>query len=106
MTGSRRFLCYDVRSINYKHNINIDKLWSEVYYLYSNKTKYWFDGIDVERIEENNEPFRPIHPYESKILKIFQPCSYDDAYGVITQPKCPQTDSLNKGKTYCKPLIN
>jgi|SRR5690554_606410 len=59
LTGNRRFLCFEVESIDYDYNINYDLLYSELYDLYKSGFKYWFDnkGDDIKRIEDHNENY-------------------------------------------------
>ena len=70
LTGTRRFLCYDILEIE-KTKIDINLVWSEANYRYLNGEKYWFDEIDILKIEQNNENFKVISPMEYKISVMF-----------------------------------
>lgn len=71
LTGSRRFLCFDLISIDYKTSIDMDSVWAEAYSLYLNKEKFWFEKDDIVKIEKNNEGFKSISPFEKKLKKLF-----------------------------------
>lgn len=70
-TGSRRFLCFDVKHIDYEHDLNIDLVYAEALYLLKQGEKWYFD--EVELIEKNNEVFRIRSWYEEEISKRFSP---------------------------------
>lgn len=57
VTGNRRFLCFEVNSFERNHNINIDKVFSQVMHLLNTDFKYYFDLEDINRLEKNNEMF-------------------------------------------------
>lgn len=73
MTGNRRFLCFKVSEIN---DIKIDYagLYSQVMHLYNSGFKHWFDGNEIDIINEKNERFRSKDPIEELILTEFQSC--------------------------------
>ncbi|HFK5529524.1 TPA: VapE domain-containing protein [Elizabethkingia anophelis] len=73
MTGNRRFLCFKVSKIN---DIKIDYagLYSQVMHLYNSGFKHWFDGNEIDIINEKNERFRSKDPIEELILTEFQSC--------------------------------
>lgn len=68
LTGNRRFLCVEVESIDYSTKINYDALYSEMYKLYSEGFKYWFDEEDILQIEKQNENFAKRSVEEDIIL--------------------------------------
>ncbi|HFK5571627.1 virulence-associated e family protein [Elizabethkingia meningoseptica] len=76
MTGNRRFLCFKVSEIN-NTKIDYDKLYSQVMHLYKLGFKYWFDGDEIDMINEKNERFRSKDPIEELVLAEFQPCTED-----------------------------
>lgn len=72
-TGSRRFLCLEVKSVDLKglRNFNIDNLYSHAISLYMDDFQYWFDSKDNKLIEQNNQQFIYYNDVESAILEIF-----------------------------------
>ena len=78
VTGNRRFLCFEVLSIEYNHGIPLDKVYAQAASLFRSGFQYWFDKEDVEFLNQNNEDFR-IRPMEEELLlKYFDPCTEDD----------------------------
>ena len=78
VTGNRRFLCFEVLSIEYNHNVPLDKIYSQAVGLFKSGFQYWFDKEDVEFLNQNNEEFR-IRPMEEELLlKYFDPCTEDE----------------------------
>lgn len=73
LSGSRRFLCYDVEEINLNHSINLDMLYAQVLELYKKGTKHWFDGAEIEKINANNEQFRVVSLLEQEVIKKVHP---------------------------------
>ncbi|WP_228457508.1 MULTISPECIES: VapE domain-containing protein [Chryseobacterium] len=74
MSGSRRFLCFEVFKIAYDAEINHKGIYSQVISLLKSGFKYWFDGKDIELINEKNERFRIKDPIEEMILVKYKPC--------------------------------
>lgn len=67
LTGSRRFLCFRVKSFIYNHNVNMDDVFSEALYLFKNDEPYYFSTVDIRMIDSNNEQFRIKSVHEEKI---------------------------------------
>ena len=67
-TGDRRFLCFEVLEIDYKHNIEMDMVYSQALALYKDGFKFVFDTEDYEEISQNNEQFREQAPEEELIM--------------------------------------
>lgn len=78
-TGSRRFLCFDAISINYRHNIDLDKVYAQAIELFSNGFQHWFSPADIELINKNNEQYRTMSVEEELLLSNFEACSMNDA---------------------------
>lgn len=73
-TGSVRWLCFVVKSINwnYKKEFNINNLWSQAYYL--SKDKDYDETLSVQDIQQNemrNDKFQIVSPEKDLILKHF-----------------------------------
>ena len=78
-TGSRRFLVFDVLSIRHLHTIDINLVFSQAFSLYNQKFKYWFDGSEIQMINQNNEQFREVSAEEELLLLMLSPCYERDA---------------------------
>lgn len=58
LTGNRRFLCFEAIAIDFKHNINLDAVYRQVFALVRQEDfSCHFDLEDVKRLEENNKMF-------------------------------------------------
>ena len=77
-TGSRRFLCFDVESIE-SVEIDIDMVFSQAVQLYKSGEQFWFDREETEEIEFNNEQFQKSYYEEELLLNHFIPVNQYDA---------------------------
>ncbi|HPI20709.1 MAG TPA: VapE family protein [Candidatus Kapabacteria bacterium] len=73
MAGTRRFLTFSVADVDYQHNIDMDKVYSQAYALFKNGDKYYFTGEEIVEINTNNEQFRTRSYEEEKINELFCP---------------------------------
>lgn len=77
-TGNRRFLCFEVLSIDKDHNLDMDLIYAQAYHMYMNDFKFWMDCADIQKIEIHNKNFQYV-PLEQEILeKYFRPCIGND----------------------------
>lgn len=72
-TGSRRYLIHEVTDIDYHTDIDIDKVMAEAYTLYKSGEKYWFDGADIDRINQHNNQFKQVSALEEILLRNYEP---------------------------------
>lgn len=82
-SGSRRFLCFKIESINLAYQkINIDDIWCEAYHFFKdNPNDYFLTSTDIEDLLKNNEAFvynTQEEEYVSAFFSIPQP--KDDYY--------------------------
>ena len=78
VTGNRRFLCFEVNSIQFEHDVLMDNVYAQAVHLFKNGFQYWFTKDDVEFLNKNNENFRIRNLEEDLLLKYYEPCSEDD----------------------------
>lgn len=78
-TGNRRWLVFKIISIDYMHDIDMDKLWAQVYYLWREGTRHWFDKEEILKINEINEEFRSMSTEEEILLKCFEFVNFEDS---------------------------
>jgi hypothetical protein len=67
LSGSRRFLSFAVKNIDYQHNIDMDRVFAQAYALYKQGERTYFNRNDIDEIEKNNEDFR-LRSYEEGLL--------------------------------------
>ncbi len=83
-TGNRRYLVVNCKDIDYLHNVDMDLVYSQAYYLYNQELSkpgsfpFYFDKKDVALIENNNNMFNRASMEEELILKYFRTPTTDD----------------------------
>lgn len=73
-TGNRRFLCFEVKKIEYLNNLPLDRIYAQALHLFNSGFQYWFDPSEIESINKNNEQFRVMTIEEELLLAHFEPC--------------------------------
>ncbi|NCA76150.1 MAG: virulence-associated E family protein [Alphaproteobacteria bacterium] len=71
-TGSRRFLCFEIISINYQHAIDLRMVYAQAYDLFQQGFKFYFDKSEIEDISLSNEQFQINTVEEELLLTYFQ----------------------------------
>lgn len=100
-TGNRRFLCFEAEEINYEHDVDINKVLAQAYFLYKNGYRFWFNKAEIDEINKANEKFRSISLEEEALLSYFEPCEPEDDSHYLTN-----TQILDQVTTYIKISIN
>jgi len=74
-TGSVRWLCFEIVSIDwsYKEGIDINQVWAEAYYLYKSGFKCDLTREELEKNEERNKEFQILSIERELIQKLFEP---------------------------------
>ncbi len=74
-TGSVRWLCFEIYSIDWSYtNENIDLIWSQAYYLYkSGKFEYQLTNEEIKENEYFNQQFQKSSPEKDLIQMYFLP---------------------------------
>jgi predicted P-loop ATPase len=70
-TGSRRFLCFESVSIDYRQTVNYDMVYAQALQLLNSGFKYWFDDVEIAKITEKNERYQVVTVEEDLLLKYF-----------------------------------
>ncbi len=78
-TGSRRWLAFETKEIDYNHNVNMDMVYSQLLQMFRDGVKYWIDGEDKKELEAHNEQFVNRTMEEDLLLHFFRQCSKEDA---------------------------
>lgn len=78
ITGNRRFLCFEATSINIEHNIPLNQLFSQAWYLLGTGFQYWLDVDDIAELELKNNDFRFVSPEEEMLDTFFDVCEDSD----------------------------
>lgn len=56
-TGSRRFLVFEIASIDANHSVDIDKVHAQAYFLFKSGFRHWFDKAEITAVNERNLEF-------------------------------------------------
>lgn len=80
LTGSRRFLCFEVLKIIFDHDIDMSLVYSEAKYLLEKGEQSYFTMDEIQLIEENNEMFRIKSSWEILILDHFSNSETEDSH--------------------------
>ncbi len=85
-TGARRFLPFEVRSIDLDatKQLDINKAWSEAYQLYQAKHRYWFTADETNELFGNNEQFQVHTPEYELLIEHYEPVAEDQATNFLT----------------------
>lgn len=78
-TGSRRFLCFEVEHIEYTHEIDINKVYSQALKLHKEGFRHWFNQEEIKEINANNEQYQLRSPEEELLLTWFEPAEKNKA---------------------------
>ena len=78
-TGSRRFLCFEVEHIEYKHEIDINLCYAQAYKLYQAGFRHWFNQEEIKEINANNEEYQIKSPEEELLLTWYEPATKETA---------------------------
>jgi hypothetical protein len=77
-TGSRRYLCSKVNSLEYQHTVDIDGAFAQAYALYKSGFKFWFDKDEIRELTERNEDFMSKSVEEELIEIWLEPVTLDE----------------------------
>ena len=83
-TGSRRFLCFEIKAIDYHHQIDINQVYAQAYSLYQSGMQFWFNPDEVGEIHTNNEQFQINSAEEELLLSHYVAVSIPDAKRLFT----------------------
>ena len=79
-TGNRRFLVFEaIEKFDYPSDNLINLAFSQAFSMFKNDYKYYFEGEDIERIEENNIRYKQSSFEEELISKYFRLPTADDS---------------------------
>jgi hypothetical protein len=78
ITGSRRFLCFNVTKINYQHKVDMDGCMAQALALIDGGFTFWFDEDETEVLKEHNSDFTARSIVEELIVTWMKKVSRED----------------------------
>jgi len=91
-TGSRRYLCSTVKSIDYEHTVDIDACMAQALALGKSGFKYWFDQKEIKELTDHNEAYMAKSIEEETIETWLRP---------VTPEEWNNKTNLTYGKNIC-----
>ena len=73
-TENRRYLVFSTENVNYKHKVNMNKVWAQALHLAKENYPYWFSQEEMKNLNKINDIYRQVPPEEEWLMKLFQPC--------------------------------
>jgi len=83
-TGSRRFLCFEILSIDYQHTVNLEMVYAQAYDLFQQGFKFYFDKDEIDAITRSNEQFQINTAEEELLLTYFQKIPLTEATNFLS----------------------
>jgi putative DNA primase/helicase len=78
-SDNTRFWCLEATGINYRHKIDMQQLFAQIYQEYYSKGYSWFLNAEEEAMQStNNETFEQVDPIKEKIMHVFCPDTVRD----------------------------
>ena len=77
-TGTRRYLCSTVKSIDYEHTVDIDACMAQALELGKSGFKYWFDQEEIRELNYHNEAYMAKSIEEETIETWLCPASVEE----------------------------
>jgi predicted P-loop ATPase len=88
VTGNRRFLPFEVTSIDNSGVVSMDNVYAQAKHLFNNGFRHWFNQDEIAMINVNNEAFKTSSMEEDTLLKCIEPCDENDEkvqFGTTTE---------------------
>lgn len=84
-TGSRRFLPFEVTSVNIKaaQNLNMDLVWSQAKHFFEMRERYWFNDEEIQELNTRNAEFSMISQEEELLNFYYRNTEMPDMFNTI-----------------------
>ena len=99
-TGSRRFLCVEVKRKIDCTNLNINQVYAQLNTELANGERYWFTTEEEQEIQEHNAAFRQVRPEEELLLSHYRIPMEGEAYEMLSL-----VEMLNELRSEYAPLL-
>ena len=99
-TGSRRFLCIEVKQKIDCTNLDINQVYAQLKTELANGERYWFTTEEELEIQEHNAAFRQVRPEEELLLSHYRIPMEGEAYEMLSL-----VEMLNELRSEYAPLL-
>ena len=78
--GNRRFLTSELKKIEYRAKLNYEGIYSQALALLESGYQYWYEGYEIEMLNQRNEQHRMKDPVEENLYIYFRPTTDTDTH--------------------------
>ncbi|MBL4753347.1 MAG: hypothetical protein JKY52_07115, partial [Flavobacteriales bacterium] len=83
---NRRYLVFSADEINYRHDLDMNKVWSQALSLVKEEYPHWFSLEELKKLNKINEIYRQVPPEEEWLMKLYEPCEPTDPRAKFLMP--------------------
>jgi len=83
-TGSRRFLCFEILSIDYLQKTDLPMVYAQAYELFREGYRFYFNKEEIGDITESNEQFQLNTAEEELLITYFEQIPLSEAITLLT----------------------
>lgn len=83
---NRRYLVFTTKEIDFKHTVDMNRVWSHALHLLNNNYPYWINKEEITALNKVNEIYRQVSVEEEWLMKLFEPCDYNDPKAKFLMP--------------------
>lgn len=83
---NRRYLVFTTADINFKHEVDMNKVWAQALQLLQEQHPYWINSEEIKKLNKINEIYRQVPPEEEWLMKLFEPCEPTDPRAKFLMP--------------------
>lgn len=92
-TGTRRWLTFEVESIRspMEYPIHHDEIFAQAYALYLRGFRYWFEGKEIDIVQQHNKRFEVAKPEQELVSKYYRVPAKGEACVFVSNSEIMQT---------------
>ena len=78
-TGTRRFLTFEIDTIDIDAGVDLDGVYAQAYARYREGFRYWFDQAEVAEVNDRNKKYAQLTTEDELVRDYFEPVEADAA---------------------------
>ncbi len=83
---NRRYLVFSAAEINYKHIVDMQRVWAQAAQLAKEKFPFWFSHEEMKTLNRVNDIYKQSTIEEEWLLKLYEPCKASDPKAMFMMP--------------------